>query len=321
MPFKFDANGNIVTTGEGDKKQPVYVYADGREAPFDADSTLANISRLNGEAKGNRERAELAESKLKAFDGIEDGEAARKALELTKNIKEGDLIAAGKVQEIKDAAAASAKQAVADATRAAEAREKALADENSTLTANLSDHIIGGTVFFNDAGVFISGTTSSVFVVPEKTAYAIINITSDHLKEQLEAGGTSTAYAPYGNTFKFPLVGSAGSRMLATGVQVCRTGGRGERQCVSGPFRHQPGHNILHGSRQRACKLARKHHHFAAVKCSPSGSVRLRANVRCTLLLAEKYGVAHQSTFYMHVAPQTRFGGFFHFYHLKGKYG
>ena len=144
MPFKFDANGNIVTTGEGDKKQPIFVYGDGREAPFDADSTIASISRLNGEAKGHRERAELAEGKLKAFDGIEDGEAARKALELAKNIKEGDLIAAGKVQEIKDAAAASAKQAVADATRAAEAREKSLADENAKLTSNLNDHIIGG---------------------------------------------------------------------------------------------------------------------------------------------------------------------------------
>ncbi|MBY0238124.1 MAG: hypothetical protein K2X55_02310 [Burkholderiaceae bacterium] len=144
MPFKFDANGNIVTTGEGAQKQPVFVYADGREAPFDADGTIAHISRLNGESKGHRERAELAEGKLKAFDGIEDGEAARKALELAKNIKEGDLIAAGKVQEIKDAAAASAKQAVADATRAAEAREKALADENAKLTANLNDHIIGG---------------------------------------------------------------------------------------------------------------------------------------------------------------------------------
>ena len=144
MPFKFDANGNIVTAGEGDKKQPIFVYADGREAPFDADHTVTTINRLNGEAKSHREAKEAAEAKLKAFDGIEDGEAARKALELAKNIKEGDLIAAGKVQEIKDAAAASAKQAVADATRAAEAREKALAEENSKLTANLNDHIIGG---------------------------------------------------------------------------------------------------------------------------------------------------------------------------------
>jgi hypothetical protein len=142
MPFKTDANGAIVVDAE--KKLPIYVYADGREAPFDADQTIANIGRLNGEAKGNRERAEQAEARLKSFDGIEDGETARKALETVKNIKDGDLIAAGKVQEIKDAAAASAKQAVADATRAAEAREKALTDDNAKLMGDLNSHIIGG---------------------------------------------------------------------------------------------------------------------------------------------------------------------------------
>lgn len=142
MPFKTDANGAIVMDAE--KKLPIFIHADGREAPFDADSTVASIGRLNGEAKSHRERAEAAENKLKAFDGIEDGEAARKALELARNIKDGDLVAAGKVQEIKDAAAASAKQAVADATRAAEAREKALSETNQKLTSDLNNHIIGG---------------------------------------------------------------------------------------------------------------------------------------------------------------------------------
>lgn len=144
MPFKIDSNGNLVTQGEGDKKLPVFVHPDGREAPFDADATVATIGRLNGEAKSHREAKEAAETKLKAFEGIEDGEAARKALETVKNIKDGELIAAGKVEEIKAAAAASAKQAVADATRAAEAREKALLDEKEKLTADLNNHIIGG---------------------------------------------------------------------------------------------------------------------------------------------------------------------------------
>lgn len=144
MPFKFDANGAIVLQGEGDKKLPVFIHPDGREAPFDADATVQTISRLNGEAKSHREAKEAAETKLKAFEGIDDAEAARKALDTVKNIKDGELVAAGKVQEIKDAAAASAKQAVADATRAAEAREKALQAERDALTAQLNNHIIGG---------------------------------------------------------------------------------------------------------------------------------------------------------------------------------
>jgi hypothetical protein len=144
MPFKYDANGAIVTQGEGEKKLPVFIHADGREAPFDADTTVSTIGRLNGEAKAHREAKESAEAKLKNFEGIDDGEAARKALEMVKNIKDGELITAGKVQEIKDAAAASAKQAVADATRAAEAREKALAEQNQKLTGDLNNHIVGG---------------------------------------------------------------------------------------------------------------------------------------------------------------------------------
>jgi len=33
---------------------------------------LATITKLNGEAKGHRERAEAAEAKFKPFEGIED---------------------------------------------------------------------------------------------------------------------------------------------------------------------------------------------------------------------------------------------------------
>lgn len=144
MPFKFNADGTIATVGEGAAKLPVFIHADGREAGFDADTTVSTIGRLNGEAKAHREAKEAAETRLKAFEGIEDGPAALAALATVKNIKDGELITAGKVQEIKDAAAASARQAVADATRAAEAREKALTETNQKLTGDLNNHIIGG---------------------------------------------------------------------------------------------------------------------------------------------------------------------------------
>lgn len=140
MKLLLDDKGNVVVRNG----KPVYVLDDGREVEHDAAATVATISRLNGEAKSHREAKEAAEAKLKPFEGIDDAEAARVALNTVKNIKDGELITAGKVQEIKDAAAASAKQAVADATRAAEAREKALTEQNSTLTGQLNNHIIGG---------------------------------------------------------------------------------------------------------------------------------------------------------------------------------
>ena len=55
MPFKFDADGHIVLQEVNGQKLPVFTDAQGKEAPFDADSTVATIGRLNGEAKGHRE--------------------------------------------------------------------------------------------------------------------------------------------------------------------------------------------------------------------------------------------------------------------------
>ena len=113
MKLKLDDQGHAVLQ-DG---KPVYIYDDGKELPFDAAGTAGTISRLNGEAKSHRERAEAAEGKLKLFDGIEDGEAARKALETIKNIDEGKLIAAGKVEEIKLAAQKAAQDQVAAASK------------------------------------------------------------------------------------------------------------------------------------------------------------------------------------------------------------
>jgi hypothetical protein len=115
MKLKMTEDGKAAVIADG---KPVYVHDDGREVAFDAPATVATISRLNGEAKAHREAKESTETKLKAFEGIEDPAAARKALETVKNIDAGQLITAGKVDEIKRAAQAAAEQQVADAAKA-----------------------------------------------------------------------------------------------------------------------------------------------------------------------------------------------------------
>lgn len=139
MKLKLDDKGNVVVQ-DG---KPVYLLDDGREVAHDAAQTVATISRLNGEARTHREAKEAAEARLKAFEGIEDGEAARKALETVKNLAAGDLKTAAQVQEIKDAAARSAQEAVANATRAAAEKERTLTETNAKLTQQLHSHIIG----------------------------------------------------------------------------------------------------------------------------------------------------------------------------------
>jgi hypothetical protein len=139
VKLKLDDKGNVVLQ-DG---KPVYLLDDGREVAHDAAATVATISRLNGEAKAHREAKEAAEGRLKGFEGIEDGEAARKALETVKNLSTGELKTAAQVQEIKDAAARSATEAVANATRTAQERERALAETNAKLTGQLNNHIVG----------------------------------------------------------------------------------------------------------------------------------------------------------------------------------
>lgn len=89
------------TYAEVQDGKPVYVDSDGKEIAFDAVSTKATISRLFGENKSYRERFEAAEASLKQFEGITDAEAARKALEVVKNLDDKKLVDAGEVEKIK----------------------------------------------------------------------------------------------------------------------------------------------------------------------------------------------------------------------------
>lgn len=129
MKLKLDEAGHVVVS-DG---KPVYVHDDGKEVAFDVAGTLATITRLNGEARGHRERAETAEAALKAFEGIADPAAARKALETVKNLDDKKLVDAGEVERVK-----------AEATKAVEDRFKPIVSERDRLAAQLSSEMIGG---------------------------------------------------------------------------------------------------------------------------------------------------------------------------------
>ncbi len=129
MKLKLDENGNVVLV-DG---KPVYIHDDGKEIPFDAAQTVATISRLNGEAKGHRERAEAAEAKLKGFDGIEDADSARKALDVIKNLDAKKLVDAGEVEKVR-----------AEAIKAVEDKYSPIVKERDRLQASLVAEKIGG---------------------------------------------------------------------------------------------------------------------------------------------------------------------------------
>jgi hypothetical protein len=136
MKLKLDDAGHVVVA-DG---KPVYVYDDGKEVPFDAAGTVATISRLNGEAKGHREAKEKAEAALKAFEGIEDPAAARKAMQTVKNLNDKQLIDAGEVDRIK----AEAKQAYEEQLRSVEEKYKPVLKERDSLRNDLFAEKVGG---------------------------------------------------------------------------------------------------------------------------------------------------------------------------------
>lgn len=112
---------------------PLYIHDDGKEVAHDAAQTVATISRLNGEAKTNRERYEKAESTLKAFEGIEDPAAAKKALETLKNFDDKKLVDAGEVEKIK-----------LEAIKAVEEKYAPIVQERDAFQSQLHNELIGG---------------------------------------------------------------------------------------------------------------------------------------------------------------------------------
>lgn len=140
MKLKMDDAGHVVVS-DG---KPVYVHDDGKEVAFDAPATVAKIGQLNGEAKGHRERAEAAEGKLKGFEGIDDPVAAKKALETIANLDAGQLVTAGKVEEIKAAAKKAAEDQVAAAAKASNEKIAELTKDRDGLQSALFTEKVGG---------------------------------------------------------------------------------------------------------------------------------------------------------------------------------
>lgn len=109
--------------------KPVYINDDGSELAYDAPASAAKIAALNREAQGHREAKEGLEAKIKAFGDL-DPEAARKAIETVSNLDDSKLIAAGKAEEMRQAA-------VKTVTDQYSAKMKELEDSNGKLTSAL----------------------------------------------------------------------------------------------------------------------------------------------------------------------------------------
>jgi hypothetical protein len=123
---------------------PVYVHDDNKEVGFDAPSANSRITALNAESAGRRTELAEAQGKLKAFEGIEDPEKAKAAIATVANLAAGDLVQAGKVEEIKVAAIAATEDKYKGQITALTDQVNTLTSERDGLRTSLNDTMIGG---------------------------------------------------------------------------------------------------------------------------------------------------------------------------------
>lgn len=129
MKLKLDDKGAVVVQ-DG---KPVYTNDEGKEIAFDVVATVGTIKRLNAEAQTNRERAEALETKLKPYEGLDDPVAARKALDIVKNLDAKKLVDAGEVEKVKE-----------EVTKAVKAQYEPVIAERDQLKGELYSEKIGG---------------------------------------------------------------------------------------------------------------------------------------------------------------------------------
>lgn len=102
MKLKIDDKGVVSVTEHG---HVVFVDDDGKDLPVDVPALYTKVEELNGEAAKYRKQRNEFRDKFKIFEGVEDVAKykadAEKAMATVKNLKDKELVDAGKVEQIK----------------------------------------------------------------------------------------------------------------------------------------------------------------------------------------------------------------------------
>lgn len=129
MKLKLDANGNPVLQ-DG---HPVYVYDDGKEAAIDVPTLHKSVTARAEQSQRVEAENKTLKEQVKAFEGITDPAAARKAMETVKNLGDKQLVDAGEVEKVK-----------LEAIKAVRAEFEPIVAERDTLKGSLFNEMIGG---------------------------------------------------------------------------------------------------------------------------------------------------------------------------------
>ena len=115
MKLKLDDKGNAVIQ-DGN---PVYIHDDGTEAAFDAKAAHVKIATLTREAAERRTKLQEAEAKLQSFAGIENPEAALKAMQFAASMDGKKVMDDEGIQKLIQAALKPVQEKLTAAEKAA----------------------------------------------------------------------------------------------------------------------------------------------------------------------------------------------------------
>lgn len=144
LKLKVDEEGKV--TLKEDK--PVYVDQDGQEVALDAPKLWGDLKSANNESAGRRVKIEELETQIaelvKKYEGLDDIEAVRKAVETVKNLSDKQIMDAGEVERV--------KQGIKDGyelqiRQTKEAYEKAIGEKDkviSTKDRQIRDQLVRG---------------------------------------------------------------------------------------------------------------------------------------------------------------------------------
>lgn len=128
MPLKsVEIDGK--TYAEVQDGKPVYIDAEGKTHVYDAEAMRSSLNRLQADLDNTKSENSRLSNAMKAFDGLSDPAAARKALETVANLDAKKLIDAGEVERVKGEISKAFEEKLTAAERRAQDLEGALYSE------------------------------------------------------------------------------------------------------------------------------------------------------------------------------------------------
>ncbi|MEI6207304.1 MAG: DUF6651 domain-containing protein [Desulfuromonadales bacterium] len=125
MAWKIDDKGSMVVQ-DGN---PVWIGDDGSEVAFDAKASIVSAASAKREAAESRTKLKEAEKKLESFTGIEDPDAAKKALQFAQSMDGKKVMDDDSIKKLIENSVKPWQDKYAEQEKAADAYKNALYTE------------------------------------------------------------------------------------------------------------------------------------------------------------------------------------------------